>query len=216
MSLFVVKQARRARRSCTSSKLSPTQRLTVEDTGDGSASKSWFFLQMMKRMKNERFYLLLWKCAVLEASFPINLEYPSYSALSSLRIFFAKHPLISEFRNFLHFVSCQRVCALCSGEMCNATRSNDVNFNQSLSSAQKASPLPIVGEGMWSPFGEMTRTFAAPLRGRKRGEKLIFSQGISLFLLRVWQNKCPSFSLSLKWQTNLTTNLGDGGRCPQQ
>ena len=40
MSLFVVKQARRARRSCTSSKLSPTQRLTVEDTGDGSASKN--------------------------------------------------------------------------------------------------------------------------------------------------------------------------------
>ena len=165
-------------------------------------------------MKNERerFYLLLWKCAVLEASFPINLEYPSYSALSSAEDFFAKHPLISEFRNFPHFVSCQRVCALCSGEMCNATRSNNVNFNQSLSSAQKASPLPIVGEGMWSPFGEMTRTFAALLRGRKSGEKTdIFPQNFVLFLLPVWQNKCASFSVSLKWQTNLTTNLGDGG-----
>ena len=158
-----------------------------------------------------------WTCcheiAVLEASFPINLEYPSHSALSLLRIFSAKYPLILKFRNFLHFVSCQRVCAtLWTHEMCNPTRSNTVNFNQTLSSAQKAPTLPIVGGGMWRPFGEMTRTFAALLRSRKSAEKLIFSQGNSLFLLlRVWQNKCASFSVSLKWQTNLTTNLGDGG-----
>ena len=66
-----------------------------------------------------------WTCcheiAVLEASFPINLEYPSHSALSLLRIFSAKYPLILKFRNFLHFVSCQRVCAtLWTLEMCSA------------------------------------------------------------------------------------------------
>ena len=67
--------------------------------------------------------------------------------------------------------------------MCNATRSNNVNFNQSLSSAQKASPLPIVGGGMWSPFGEMTRTFAALLRGTKSAEKTdIFPQNSAVLV----------------------------------
>ena len=119
MSSFVAKQARRARRS-TSSKLSPTQRLNGVDTGDACASKSWFFLQIMKRMKNERerFYLLLWKCAVLEASFPINLEYPSYSALSSTEdflqnILWSQNSEISYILSLVkEFVRCEQVkCA---------------------------------------------------------------------------------------------------------
>ena len=122
MSLFVVKQARRARRSCTSSKLSPTQRLTVEDTGDGSASKSWFFLQMMKRMKNERFYLLLWKCAVLEASFPINLEYPSYSALSSTEDFFWQNILWSQNLEISYILSLVKEFVRCAQVKCATQR----------------------------------------------------------------------------------------------
>ena len=169
----------------------------------------------MKKNERAEFYLLLFrKCTtVVEASFPINLEYPSHSAL--LFSWEILHNILwsQNSENSLHFVSLSKRLHVVG--MWNLQR-NVIKQGKLPSKvvvrAQKTPLLPIVGGGMWRPFGEMTRTFAALLSARKGREKTDIFPGFSVVsLLRVWQNKCASFSVSLKWQTNLTTNLLDGG-----
>ena len=85
---------------------------------------------------------------------------------------FALHPLISKFRKFPPFCLLVKEVARCRHvEFATQCDQTGQTSTQVVVRAQKTPLLPIVGVGMWRPFGEMTRTFAALLSARKRPRK---------------------------------------------
>ena len=97
-----------------------------------------------------------------------------------------KYPLISKFRNILHFVPGQRVYGLPTREICNSMQTNNENFNQSLPSAHKASSLPIVGsrnvETIWRNDSDICGSFE---RQKKRGKTDIFPGNFAVLVARL-------------------------------